>query len=246
VSGDHLLREDGDDSIVRVCTQFETTCRFLLLHQGSGRWSLVDYLDAPFEKYEPPMVWVEAAQDRRWLVQRGFGGGGTGVYLADAEWFEMRCGALASVLTLPSRGHDVNAKPARYFSTRFRGFHQRAGRESLEFGYMVLFQEYEQERQLWQEERTVVFSRANSSTTFVFDPAASSLSAAFKNKVFAFDSMDENDFIEFAYDRLLRIASDSADNRRDWLHRFIDGMHETAKVKALKSALDAPKRVPQR
>jgi hypothetical protein len=246
VSGDQLLREDGDDSIVRICTHFETTCRFLLLHRSSGRWSLVDYLDAPFEKYEPPVASVEAAQDRRWLVQRGFGGGGTGVYLADAEWFEIRCGSLESVLTLPSRGHDVNAAPARYFSTRFRGFHQRAGRESLEFGYVVIFQDYEHERQLWQEERTVVFSRANSNSAFAFDPAASSLSAAFKNKVFAFDSMDENDFIEFAYDRLMRIASDSTDNRREWLQGFLDGMSETAKVKALKAALGAPRRPPQR
>jgi len=76
---------------------------------------------------------------------------------------------------------------------------------------VVLFQDYEDERELWQEERTVVFSRTDTNAPFVFDPVASTISAAFKAKVFATDSMDRNDFVEFAYDRLLRIARDAAD-----------------------------------
>jgi hypothetical protein len=245
VSGDHFLN-DGNDSIVRVCTEFDTTCRFLLLHQSAGTWRLLDYIDSPFEKYEPPTVGVEAAQDRRWLVQRGFGGGGTGVYLAVAEWFEMHCGALQPVLSLPSHGHDVNAKPARYFSTRFKAFHEQQGRESLEFGYVVLFQDCEHERQLWQEERTVEFSRQNSNSKFVFDPAASSISARFADKVFAFDSLNENDFVEFAFDRLLHIASKSGDPRQNWLRDFLSALHETPHVKALKAALNSSTNIPPR
>jgi len=244
VSGDHLLKDGGNDSIVRVCTEFETTCRFLLLHQSAETWKLVDYIDSPFEKYEPPTVSVEAARDRRWLVQRGFGGGGTGVYLADAEWFEMHCGALQPVLSLSSHGHDVNAKPARYFSTRFRSFHEQQGRESLEFGYVVLFQDYEHERQLWQEERTVVFSRQNSDSKFVFDPAASSISKRYADKVFAIDSLDENDFVEFAFDRLLQIADKSGDPRQNWLRGFLSALRETPHVKALKVALNSSTKSP--
>lgn len=237
VTGDHLLTDDGDDSVVRVCTDFETTCRFLLLHQSSAGWSLVDYLDSPFEKYEPPRAWIEAAQDRRWLVKSDFGGAGTGVYLTVVDWFEIRCGSLQPVLTLPYRGHDVNAKPARYFSTRFKGLHRQGSRESFEFGFVVMFQDYDNEHQLWQEERTVVFSRTNTIAAYVFDPVASSMTASFKNKVFAFDSMDENDFVEFAYDRLSRIADDPADRRRDWLRSFLGGVPKTARVRALEALL---------
>ena len=53
VSNDHLL-PDGNDTIVRVCTAFGNTCRFLLLHESSSVWSLVDYLDTDYEKYELP------------------------------------------------------------------------------------------------------------------------------------------------------------------------------------------------
>jgi hypothetical protein len=211
VGGDHLL-PDGNDSIVRVCKENEITCRFLVLHQSSAGWKLVDYLDSPFEKYEAPRVWVQTAQDRRWLVKSGFGGGGTGLYLSIAEWFELHCGTLQPVLTLPFRGDDVNAKPARYFSTRFKAFHVEGSRDSLEFGYTVRFEDYPNQRQLWQEERTVVFSRAKRSGAFAFDPAASTISAAFEKKVFAIASMGENDFLEFAYNRLLRIAGDAAAN----------------------------------
>ena len=232
------LLADGYESIVRVCRHFKQTCRFLLLHQSAAGWSLVDYLDSPFEKYEAPKVWVESAQDRRWLVKRGFGGGGTGAYLAVAEWFELRCGALQQVLTLPAGGDDVNAKPARSFSARFRAFHRQGSRESLEFGYVVLFQDYEDERELWQEERTVVFSRTDTNAPFVFDPVASTISAAFKAKVFAIYSMDRNDFVEFAYDRLLRIARDAADPRRDWLRRLLGETQESPKVNALEALLD--------
>jgi hypothetical protein len=236
-SGDHFL-DDGNDSIVRVCTRFDTTCRFLLMHQTTQTWKLVDYIDAPFEKYEPPTISVEGSQDRRWLVQRGFGGGGTGIYLAVAQWFELHCGALQQVLSLPSHGHDVNAKPARYFYTRFRAFHERQGHESLEFGYIVTFQDYEHERQLWQEEGTVVFSRQNPNSKFVFDPVASSISARFGDKVFAVYSLDENEFVEFEFDRLMPIAKNTGDPRQNWLRGYLSALRETPNVKALKVAIE--------
>jgi hypothetical protein len=243
VSDDRLLPQDGQDSIVRIC-DMSLRCRFLLLHQSAKGWSLIDYLDSPFEKYENPTAWVQAAQDRRWLVKSGFGGGGTGVYLAVNDWFEVRCGALKRVLTLPSRGHDVNAKPARLFSTRFKALHKAVNRESLEFGYVVLFEDYQNGHQLWQEERTVVFSRAKPEAGFVFDPVASNISAAFEKKVFSFDSMDEDEFVEFAYDRLRRIASDPADARRGWLRQYLASIPSTANVKSLKAIL-AAQNVPQ-
>jgi len=125
VSSDYLLPA-GNDTVVRVCTAFGDTCRFLLLHQSSSVWSLVDYLDTDYDKYELPTAWIEASQDQRWLVKSSFGGGGTGVYLGIAEWFEIRCGALENILKVPLKGEDVNAKPARYFSTRFKGFTRQA------------------------------------------------------------------------------------------------------------------------
>jgi hypothetical protein len=194
-------------------------------------------LDSPYEKYEAPTVWIEASQDRRWLVKRRFAGGGTGVYLAVADWFEIRCGSIQPFLTVPSRGDDVNAKPARYFSTRFKGLQSREGRESLEFGFVVLFQDYLSGRQLWQEERNVVFSRADTSKPFTFDQAASDISAAFKDSIFAIDAMDERNFVEFAYDRLLGIAGDPADRRQDWLRRFLRELPDSEQVKTLKALL---------
>ncbi len=241
VGGDHLL-PDGNDSIVRVCKHYEITCRFLVLHQSSAGWSLVDYLDSPFEKYEAPRVWVKAAQDRRWLVKTGFAGGGAGVYLSIAEWFELRCGTLQEVLTLPFRGDDVNAEPARYFSTRFKAFHRSDSQESLDFRQVVRFEDYPNQRQLWQEERTVVFSRANRSGAFAFDPAASNISAEFEKKVFAIDPLDKNEFLEFAYNRLLQIAGDSADRRRGWLRGFLADIPDSAKARKLETVLDQRRR----
>jgi hypothetical protein len=232
------LLGEGEDSLIRVCDSFGQTCRFLLLHLSSSNWSLVDYIDSPFEKYEPPSVRVEASQDRRWLVRRGFGGGGTGIHLAISDWFELRCGELREVLSLPSDGWDVNARPARYISTRFRNFSSSGKRESLEFGFIVAFQDYPAGREIWQEERTVVFSRTGPNTPFEFDAARSGISAAFKGKLFAFDSMDENDFINFAYERLRVIAADPKDGRRDWLRDYLAEMEETAKVRTLEILLN--------
>ena len=126
VSSDHLLA-DGNDAMVRVCTAFGNICRFLLLHQSSSVWSLVDYLDSDYEKYELPTAWIEASQNRRWLVKSAFGGGGTGVSLEVADWYEMRCGALQNILDVPLKGHDVDAKPARGFSTKFKASTKRSG-----------------------------------------------------------------------------------------------------------------------
>ncbi len=230
---------EGNDAVVRVCTRFGNTCRFLLLHESSSVWRLVDYLDSDFEKYELPMAWIEASHDRRWLVKSGFGGGGTGVYLADAGWFEVRCGTLQKIAAVPLKGHDLNARPARYFATRFKGFHKAGIRESLEFSFLVRFEDYNNdERELWQEERTVVLSRTEKNAKFTFDPAASNITTEFRNKIFAFDSMNENDFLDFAYDRLLKIAKDPADGRRVWLAEFLRTTAPGRKATALKHLVD--------
>jgi len=232
----HLL-PDGEDSVLRVCNAFGTTCRFLLLHDAGPGWQLVDYVDSPLEKYAAPTVSIEASQDRRWLVRRGFGGGGTGVYLAVSDWFEVQCGALHQVLTVPAAGYDVDARPSRYFSTRFRTFRKLGSTESLEFGFVIAFGGYPYDPELWQEERTVVFSRSGPNAAFVFDPAQSGISKTIMDKLFAFDSLDENDFVEFAYDRLRAIALHPADARRSWLSDYLSQMEATPKVKALEALL---------
>jgi hypothetical protein len=118
------------------------------------------------------------------------------------------------------------------------GFHRSGRREFLEFAYIVRFEDYEKQRELWQEERTVVFSRADANGLFTFDSAASGISAAFADKVFAFDSLDEDEFVEFAYDRLLGIAGKSGDRSRAWLRGFLRNIPDSAKAKKLESMLE--------
>ncbi len=103
----------------------------------------------------------------------------------------------------------------------------------------MLFVDHRTERKLWQEERTVAFFRVDRNARFVFDSTSSDTSADFKDKVFAFDSMDENDFVEFAYDRLLTIAGNPADPRRDWLRDFLSEVDESDKVLTLESMIAA-------
>jgi hypothetical protein len=241
VNSDRILPE-GDDSIVRVCTQSGQTCRFLLLHRAAEDWGLIDYLDSPYEKYELPEISVVASRDRRWVVKSSFAGGGSGVYRADSQWFELECGVLRPVLTVPLHGDDVNARPARYFQTRFKTYPAAAGRESLEFAYVVRFEDYVNSRELWHEERTVVFSRQNSGSQFTLDASLSDLTFEFADKVFAFDSLDEEGFIEFAFDRLMAIAAppappvrkDRADTRRAWLRDFLQHAPDSEKARSLK------------
>ncbi len=236
VNTDHIL-PDGDDSIVRVCTHFDQTCRFLLLHSGPAGWVLFDYLDSPYEKYEVPQISVEGSQGQRWVTKTTFAGGGTGVYLLDSEWFEIHCNGLKPFLTLPLRGDDVNAKPARYFSTRFKTYSTSGSRQSLEFAFVVRFEDYPDSRELWQEERRVVFSRANDRAEFAFDPAASDITSSFVEKIFAIDSMNEDDFVEFAYDRLITIAKSPVDARRTWLRQFLQEASLSAKVRTLQALI---------
>jgi hypothetical protein len=235
-SGNFLLG-DGNDAVVRVCNRGESACRLLLLYQGSKGWGLVDYVDSPNQRYSGPTAEVVPAADRRWLVIRGFGGGGTGCSLDVADWFEIHCGALRRVLHVPASGHDVNARPGRHFSTRFTAFRKREGRESLEFGYVVLFEDYPHLRPLWQEERTVVFSRPEGGAQFRFDAAASDITETFAAKVFDTYSMKPADFVEFAFNRLRRIATDPSDSRRTWLRGLLDETAATPKVQSLRAAL---------
>jgi hypothetical protein len=78
-----------------------------------------------------------------------------------------------------------------------------------------------------------------------FDPAASDISEDFEEKVFGFDSLDEKDFLEFAYNRLLRIAGDPADRRREWLRSFLAKIPASGKVRKLGRLLDERKRTLQ-
>lgn len=133
---------------------------------------------------------------------------------------EIHCGGLTPALTLPLRDNDVNAKPARYFSTRFKTYSTSGNRQFLKFAFVVRFEDYLNSRQLWKEEHIVVFSRANTRAEFAFDPVASDITSAFANKIFALDPLNEGDFVEFAYDRLMKIAKSPVDGRRAWLGQF--------------------------
>jgi hypothetical protein len=142
------------------------------------------------------------------------------------------------MLSVPLKGYDFDAKPARSFTTKFKGFHKEGRRESLEFSYVARSEDYyNNERELWREERTVVFSRTEKNREFTFDPAASNISAEFEEKIFAFDSMNENDFLKFAFDRLQKIAKDPADRRRAWLTEFLRGTPPDDNAIALKRLL---------
>ncbi|MBC7928011.1 MAG: hypothetical protein H7039_20385 [Bryobacteraceae bacterium] len=237
VSTDRVLEGRGRDSIVRVC-KYGSACRFLLLHEGVNRWGLVDYVDFDFFRYEPPTE-VVAAEDRRWLVWSRSGGVGTGVSLTIADWFEVRCGRLRQVLSLPLRGYDIEAIPARYFSTRFRRFRSVKGREVLEFAYIVQFEDDEHHLLLWQEERTVQYSRATNNASFAFDSQGSHIPEDLVDKVFSFDSLHRKDFVDFTYERLRSIAANRADHRRNWLREFLAGEPLNAKTQTLQQTLDS-------
>jgi len=130
-----VLFEPGNDRVIRFCVQDASECRFLLLHESEGSWSLIDYVDVTVNKYHPPAAHIVDGGNRRWLVIDCYGGGGSGVWRENAAWYEIHNDRFRFVLGVANQGHDVNGDPERSFSSRFLRFERTQGKEVLRFTF---------------------------------------------------------------------------------------------------------------
>jgi hypothetical protein len=235
-----LLNQPQPEALIRVCQNFSgENCRILFLQQqNDGQWRLLDHLDFADLRYRPPEAKVVDTGGKRWLVTNYVGGSGTDVALNLEEWLEFRCGRLQQVLVHPLEGHDLTIDPLRYFRTAFDTFEKNEDAERLLFRYQIRFESKQDRKALWAPEHRVVYERKSPDSEFRFSPKGSEITQAQRHQLFSFDSMTEVEFFDYAYPRLLEIASLRSDTRHPWLSSFLVRQPPGPKVERLQKALE--------
>jgi hypothetical protein len=206
----------GEDLVLEVMGLRYFMTRFLIFHQNDAGWKFVDYLDSGESRYDRAKLEVIDSEGKRWFVLTVDPQAGTGINLIHSDWHEIRAGKLHRVLSVPSGGHDINYDPNRSFSTRFVRSQLDNGKETLRFIYYVEFTSPSGEP-LWFEEKFVGFSRPAGMGEFLFDSRNSELSKEYAEKVFAFDTLDGRQLLEFNRPHLLDIARGGDSTRKMWL-----------------------------
>ena len=169
-------------------------------------------------------------------------GGGTGVALRVADWYQMHKGELVQVLPLRIEGHSCQMDCAHRFTSRFLAYERTSRHELLRFAFAARFETGgDRSRVLWREQRIAVYSRSVGTAVFRFDPRKSTVSPDYRDKVFNYDTLSREDFIRFGLPWLMKIARTPRDIRRPWLKRFVAERKDTPEVRALRAALDAGK-----
>ncbi len=240
-----LLLEGGIDEIVMISTRAGAFCRVLLFHQNNHEWRLVDYLDVIGSRYGEPSVNVVASSGKRWLVTSAYYGEGTGVAQKQSDWYELRSGKFRRVLALPAEGHDMNYDPVRSFSTRFLKAATVPSGEKLEFTFRVQFQGRDRSGLaaglLWEQESTVLYSRASGQIEFRFDQRSSQLTEKFIKYVFAYgddygDVEDLSKYYRLLGEHFLEIARNPRDRRRGWLKQLLDREQDISSLEPVRKA----------
>jgi hypothetical protein len=222
----------GYDELVKLSQQ--DYARFLLLHSLDERSTLVAYVDAGESRYDPAEAKAILSGGKNWLQLRTYPRGGTGVSVSPTDWYELSQNQLRRVLRVPATGHQANNDPARSFETRFIRAETVAGIETLKFVYSVEFVSgygsggASIDTSLWQDERIVTFSRSKGEVAFHFDPVRSQMAKEYADRIFSYDDFygDEFGYYRLLSDRLLEIARNPHDRRREWLKQLLEREHD--------------------
>ena len=128
------------------------------------------------------------------------------------------------VLTVPLAGHQGNENPGRKFETRFVRASQSGGRETLEFLYHVgFFPGFGStiDADLWDDEKTIQFSRPSGQGEFKFDVGKSESTEVYVKKMFS--SLEAGpQLFELIQDHLIEIARGPHDRHRKWLKELLE------------------------
>lgn len=230
------LLKTGRNTLVRVCGRGGTECRFLLLQEKQRGWTLVDYFDSTYNRYERPSAAVVWSGERRWIVVSEGGGGGTGVSLRASSWYELRNGRFRCVLDVSEKGHDLNFHPARTFSTQFLRYERVGGKELLRFKFNAAFEDYPEKKALWKESWNVTYTRVGEQPTFRFDSGSSDIDERAAKDLFHFDSLRLANFVRIAFNHLMEIARNPSDDRREWLKGFLEENRNVRQLNAVRTA----------
>lgn len=235
--------EMGREVLLRVADDMLETCRYLIFKSTdpySDKWKVFGHIDYDFGKYRMPQHSYFLSGGKSWLVVQAQGGSGSGVSLYYDRVFSIDEKGMKEVLSYVSDGHQsgYGLDPSRQFEARIIGYQEQHQRATFEVEFSVT---YDDDGTMFSKQQKAVFVRRPKSGKYYLDAAASDLSQNELESVYNIDSLSNEDFLNYNYDDLLKIAVGENRERRKWLSQFLDECSNVPQKQKLRKALMSDK-----
>ncbi|HEY9405306.1 MAG TPA: hypothetical protein VIQ24_21825 [Pyrinomonadaceae bacterium] len=250
-----LYQEATEDALLRI--SLGSSYRFLIFKGldkdgggGSGAWKYLGFVDIDGQQYGPPEHQIMIGDRVRWLSLKELWGRGTGVSRYGLKWYEINGDGkeLRAVLGFPVKGHQFTCEPysARSFSSKIIEQGTAGGSYEVKVEFSVSYDFEDCHRRNGSEPKSLeLFSKTQTATyvwnsqahKFVLAKSKSELSDDEIDAVYNFDSLDEDEFLEYNFEELKTLASRGNAEQKEWLNLYLSDLPDSKRKRTLGKTL---------
>lgn len=243
---------DGDnlnDSVLNVWSGVLAKSRLVLLRRQAvfnlpqDEWKLIGYVDIADQQYGPSEYQIVNGKPMKWLVVKELTGRGTGVSTYEDRWYEIKPGALKSLLNYVSRGHDINNQLGdRTFSAKMTAFNDKeiAVEYTVEWT-SIFFEELPDYKDAISQSKKAYYTWDNLKGQFVYNKSKSEISEQEIEEVYSFDTINDDLYFKYTFPNLKEIAEKGTPEQKKWLALVLDKLVDSSQKRQLQTLLEQNK-----
>jgi hypothetical protein len=226
--------EQAATVVLKIAVHGGANRRYLIFKRGSptpsGQWRFSGYIDILDNKYEGSAhnkyhkILSNEAGD--WLILRELGASGTGILGINELWYKIDEEVPQEVLNYPVEYHRVMGTISD-LECKARVDEPELGDGTFvqQVQYFVSFApDYKPKFQwLLSKKATVRFVWSDAAKKFLFDDVSEISQEELKDK---FGGWDDQKFIEYNFDRFVKIARTGNEEQKEWLKRVLGAIKD--------------------
>ena len=229
----NLDSDPGREFVLQIKQQFLESYTYLVFDDDRDRSSkLIGTIDV-WAKYPPADPVVLLSNDRAWLILQATAATGSGVgawldhvYEVSERGFKEVGSYLSAINQFGSDAFPTKAVVGHPVSCELKN-----GRAILKISYTV---EYSGNRiPLFTKQKTAVLVGLRRDGASVVDVAQSEITPRELETIYNYDSMNEEEFMQYNLAKLRAIAAGNDLEKKRWLKEFLDNCDESANKRAL-------------
>ena len=225
---------DGDpdrEIVVSIGNRMLESYRYLIFKRAHNETKLLGHIDAR-GKYRPSTHTVLLSGGKQWLLVESQAANGSGlsaylhtIYEVSNQGVKAAVSYLSEVNQFGFSGLPTKRVVARPISCEIE-----AGRMKATVSYTVQYF-HEPETSLFTKQQTAVLTATVGRDSTRLDASASTITNYEFETVFNFDSMDDDEFLNYNRSELRAIAVDSDATKKKWLKEYLETCESSSGVK---------------
>jgi hypothetical protein len=207
-------------------------------------WKFLGGVESPLQQYGPPKHRIETGDGRTWFVVRELWGRGSGMIAYGDVWYEIKEGKVERAVAYPVEGHNIPCLSAlgRSYKTILLRHELENGVYTIPVQFIVSYNISHCDKgndspPLFAKNQKAYFMWDSAKEKFVLDVSRSDITEAEIETVYNNEELSHEEFVEYNFDDLLKLARGTDLKKKEWLKQFLTGLKESRLKTALQQAL---------